>query len=211
MKLTDSNPFHTYGARFRIPSEHTYESWERRLRSVGFERIGRQHEAAMILDTDDLACRSHGVVLCLSRILTESGMQSAALTVQQNATPKTPFERFTYDFSSSSINAQVFERINKTLTQIAGRHLPDTICTYTPDQFDTLCAQVRIIFPTLRLQTDKKRIVYTYGAYRAIFDTLPDALDEYLELETSSPESLDMLLRALMIDDHYRASLEHTL
>jgi hypothetical protein len=146
--------------------------------------------------------------LCLSRILAESGTQGAALTVQQNGTSKVPFEKFIYDFSSSSDNAQAFERINKILTQIAGRHLPATICTYTPDQFDMACTEMRPIFPTLQLQT-KKRIVYTYGAYRAIFDTLPHALDEYLELETSSPESLDMLLRALMIDDHYRASLEH--
>jgi adenylate cyclase class IV len=203
------DPFHACEVKFRIPSEHAYEAWERRLRSIGFERTGRQLETDLVFDTEDFACRSHGLMLRLRHIQTEEDRQDILLTLKRKGTTPTFQECFEYAYAFSSVDAQVFEHINQLLTGATGRQLPDSIHAFTPTQFNELCAAVRRIFPALHLHLQKKRITYTYGPYQALFDTLPSGLEEYLVLEAPSPEELTLLARALMIDDNHRIPLDY--
>lgn len=209
MKPTDNIFFHECEVKFRIPSEHAYEAWERRLRSIGFERTSRQLETDFIPDTADFACRAHGLMLRFRHLEVDDGRQDIILTVKLKGDASSFQERFEYECAFSAIDDAMLARINHLLMAATGRTLPPSLLAYTPDQFDALCSDVRTIFPALRIHMQKKRTTYSYDVYHALFDTLPVGIGDYLELEAPSPEALDMLLRALMIDDDHKTAHDY--
>ncbi len=209
MKPTDTAFFHECEVKFRIPSEHAYEAWERRLRSIGFERSGRQLESDFIPDTEDFACRAHGLMLRFRHIQTEDGLQDIIVTIKLKGSAKTFQERFEYEFAFSAVDEAMFARMNQLLLDATGRALPADLLQFRPDQYAELCAAVSAIFPALRIRIEKKRTIYSYDIYHALFDSLPVGMGDYLELEAPSPTALQLLLQALLIDEDHQTAQDY--
>lgn len=209
MKSSDIAFFHECEVKYRVPSQARREAWERRLRSIGFTYKGRQLERDFIPDTEDFACRAHGLMLRFRHIQTDDGRQDIVLTTKLEGRAEDFQERFELEYPFSAFNHQLFVHINAMLHKATGKELPLFIHSFAPDQFDNLCKAVATLFPMLRIRMDKKRIIYHYDVYHALFDTLPVGMGEYLELEAPSPASLTLLQRALLIDDDYRTPYDY--
>lgn len=185
--------FHECEAKYKIDSQAMRDQIEERIRGCGFVLHDKLLESDIVPDTADFRCREHKLVLRF-RHVTSAHDTNVLITLKIRGVATAFQEHFELEYYLSKPDAATFSGINAVLQEKIGLSLPAEINDYTPTQFDALMARIRQIFPAHRIRLEKLRYVYARKDCKALLDTFPEGIGDYLELEAPSPEKLEALV-----------------
>ena len=198
-----SDFFHECEANYPLRSADDREKLEQRIVGCGFVCKGDQFESDVVPDTADFRCRQQKLVLRF-RHITRKDNTDVLVTLKVRGEAAHFQEHFELEYYLSKPNAAIFADIRTTFRDRISVDLPETLNNFKPDQFDMLIADVKKILPSHRIVFEKVRRTYTRGDCKALIDTLPEGLGDYLELEAPSPDQLQALIIELGLADTAR-------
>jgi adenylate cyclase class IV len=200
--------FHECEVKYRLDTPAKRKAMERLVRGHGFALENRQLQTDFLPDTADFLCRQHKILLRFRRIISPSA-SDILLTLKLKGDATTFQEHFELEYLFSKVDKGVLGDINKILKKATGKVLPASMHTHDAKHFQELAMQIKTIFPAHRILLDKKRTTYTKGDCHTLFDTLPEGIGDYLEVEAPSPKKLASLVSELNLDSESIESLDY--
>lgn len=185
--------FHECEAKYKIASQAVRDQMEQRVRACGFTLHDKLFESDIIPDTADFRCREQKLVLRFRRVTSANGTD-VLVTLKVRGAATAFQEHFELEYYLSKPDTAIFHEINTVLQERIGLSLPAEVNSYAPAQYDALIARIKQILPAHRIQLEKLRYVYARKDCKALLDTLPEGIGDYLELEAPSPDKLQALV-----------------
>lgn len=192
--------FHECEVKYQLPSTEERSAVEQRVQAAGFAFEGTQTETDFLPDTEDFMCREHGILLRFRQILAEAGQDDVLVTVKVKGNATDFQEYYELEYRFSEVDDVVFGQINQILENATGKSLPPSIHEYDATRFNELITQVKSVFPAHRILLAKRRAIYKREDCHALFDTLPEGIGDYLEIEAPTPEKLRLITEELSLN-----------
>ncbi len=182
--------------KYKIKDEAEKADLKNKIEALGFGFISRNMETDFVPDVEGFLCRKKGILIRFRRVEKEDGECDTLVTMKIKGEAKTFQEYFELEYAYSAVDREVFEKINERLRQATGIMLPESIHQVT--SFGELVKKVKEAgFSEHRILLQKKRETYTNAAKKITFDFLPEGIGWYMEIETSDPEELSTLGKAI--------------
>ncbi len=184
--------------KFALLDDVEAQKIRQRLLLLGFVPGEEQLETDFIPDTKDFLCRKNNLLLRFRQIR-RKGSDDILLTLKMGKTNIEGFQdakELQYSFSDIQLN--IFDSIVKIIKIATSVELPREIHDRR-DLKDLRIFLAQVGFPALRTLVEKKRTVYINEDSLVTFDIFPGDIGRYLEIETKTPEALQIMIDKLGI------------
>lgn len=179
--------------KFKIRDFDEYESYKSKLKNSNLKYISTSIETDFTPDTQDFLCKKENIMLRY-RILSDKNYLLTLKIKQKNSNVQDNLE---IEYYSHSLNFSKHNEINKVLLESIGIEIP--IINLMGNNIAENVMEIATVlydigFTTCRMLSQKKRTLYKSTDESVCFDTFPDSLGTYMELESFYTENLNKLV-----------------
>lgn len=168
------------------------------LNKEGFVNKGTQLETDYVPDSVDFLCRKNNIIFRL-RLIKKNKSSDILLTLKiDNSSDKGFKNAIEYEYFFSKINYLIFKKVKKLLLNKINISLAPEIHKYK-DLDGIIQYTKKIGLVKIRTLVQKKRTSFKRGEEVVTLDEFPDKVGNFMEIETTTPRSLNKLINLFKI------------
>ena len=182
--------------KYEVLDSKTFENCKRVIEEAGFKIRGSFLETDFVPDLANFGCKSKGIVLRYRIVKPRRYL----LTLKLKGRRHDLQDNIEIEYESCSKDKKPFKEIQRIINSEFSIQLSElvllknTIIENTVEIIDYLYS---IGFTKCRMLSQKKRTIYTKGEKSFCFDTFPDPIGTYLELEAFNDKDLRELKKVV--------------
>ncbi len=182
--------------KYEVIDSKTFENYKRVIEKAEFQMRGSFLETDFVPDLANFGCKSKGIVLRYRIVKPRRYL----LTLKLKGRRHDLQDNIEIEYESCSKDKKPFKEIQRIINSEFSIQLSElvllknTIIENTVEIIDYLYS---IGFTKCRMLSQKKRTIYTKGEKSFCFDTFPDPIGTYLELEAFNDKDLRELKKVV--------------